>query len=485
MFTYRTVKKVYSYYERYLPGLVILALILGVIIAKYSPVIGSIASSFMNALIDGITLIAPLAIFIVVAPSMAYIIKARKETRFAGFVLGWFSLTRAMAGVWAAIFTVTVLGLPLIAHRSGEGYGAILLHNLVLMGDLLLKSPTLLAIYASIILGVVAYYSRRVYRLMDFLAKGLETGGSYIQAVIPVIMLLLGAYIYSLPTLLRQSLETEGMDRAQVLSSLSNINILGVSINLGGDFGLLYLYAIQVVMLVAGCFIWQMAQLIIVKLRMKEFSIRKFVVKYYIRVYPLAWSTASEAASVALNTAEIKNAYPEVDKNVRRLFCGLGGHLNINGTTMSVFCLTGIVATVCGADISLAHLLLALPVVILIGYGVPGVPGELVFYAVPMMTLLNIPPDTQPVFLALFLALQIGLPDSFRTGANVTDNGIYAVGFNKRYKEKYALAKEPIPTPSDVRAHQDHKTAVFPLRKNVSCSENMVNEESVTLSGKA
>lgn len=440
MYINKTVKKIYSFYERFLPVFVILALMLGVMTAKYSAVIGSIASSLMNALISGITFIAPLAIFIVVAPSIAYIFKVRKESRFAGFVLGWFSLTRAIAGIWAAIFTITILGLPLIAARAG-GYREILLHNLIVALHLLYKSPTLIAIYASIIVGVVAYYNRKVYRVTEFLAKGLETGGNYIEPAIPVIMFLLGAYVYSLPRLLSQSIGSEGVDAAQVLTSLRHINVLGVSINLSGEFGLLYLYAIQVTMLTVGCFIWQIAQLVIVKLRTKGFSIKEFFLKYYIRVYPLAWSTASEAASVALNTAEIKRVYPEVDRNVRRLFCGLGGHLNINGTTMSVFCLTGIVAVVCGVNISLVHLLLALPVVILIGYGVPGVPGELVFYAVPMMTLLQVPSEIKPVFLSLFLALQIGLPDSFRTGANVTDNGIYAVAMNRRYKERYQVKK--------------------------------------------
>ncbi|GAH52817.1 unnamed protein product, partial [marine sediment metagenome] len=38
--------------------------------------------------------------------------------------------------------------------------------------------------------------------------------------------------------------------------------------------------------------------------------------------------------------------------------------------------------------------------------------------------------------------LQVGLPDSFRTGANVTDNGIYALGLNKLYKKKFMKGNE-------------------------------------------
>jgi hypothetical protein len=82
---------------------------------------------------------------------------------------------------------------------------------------------------------------------------------------------------------------------------------------------------------------------------------------------------------------------------------------------------------------------------------------QLVLFAGPMATMLNIPEATLPVFLAVYLGLQLGLPDSFRTGGNSTDvyvgaNVVNAV-YEKRYAEKEDLAlpeggSRPPPRPS-------------------------------------
>ncbi len=82
---------------------------------------------------------------------------------------------------------------------------------------------------------------------------------------------------------------------------------------------------------------------------------------------------------------------------------------------------------------------------------------QLVLFASPMATMLNIPEATLPVFLAVYLGLQLGLPDSFRTGGNSTDvyvgaNVVNAV-YEKRYAEKEDLAlpeggSRPPPRPS-------------------------------------
>lgn len=105
---------------------------------------------------------------------------------------------------------------------------------------------------------------------------------------------------------------------------------------------------------------------------------------------------------------------------------------------MHVILLAGIVSVLVGYHPSLVQLVLAVPLIALIGYGVPGIPGELVLFAVPMLKILSVPEPAIPAFMALYLALQIGLPDSFRTGANVTDNGIYALALNKLHSNRFA-----------------------------------------------
>ena len=129
----------------------------------------------------------------------------------------------------------------------------------------------------------------------------------------------------------------------------------------------------------------------------------------------------------------------------------IGSYMNINGTIINVFILGAIVLLVLGLDISVVELLFIVPVVFLISYGVPGIPGELVLFAGPMATMLNIPEATLPVFLAVYLGIQLGLPDSFRTGNNSTDDFVGAILMNAVYEKRYAAEKRqaglaPAPT---------------------------------------
>ena len=112
--------------------------------------------------------------------------------------------------------------------------------------------------------------------------------------------------------------------------------------------------------------------------------------------------------------------------------------MDINGTIINVFILGAIVLLILGLNVSALELLMIVPVVFLISYGVPGIPGELVLFAGPMATMLNIPEPMVPAFLAVYLGIQLGLPDSFRTGNNSTDNYVQAVLVNAVYEKRYA-----------------------------------------------
>ena len=86
---------------------------------------------------------------------------------------------------------------------------------------------------------------------------------------------------------------------------------------------------------------------------------------------------------------------------------------------------------------------LGIPLVFLVGYGVPGIPGELLLFGGPVVVVLNVAPEVVPVFLALYVGLQIGLPDSFRTGANSTDNCVNGVILQDTYDRHYAHRRQP------------------------------------------
>ncbi len=436
------IKKAFHLYEKYIPAFIVLALFLGILAAKYIPSVMGLADAIMSRVIDGIIYAAPLAIFVILAPSVARMITAGRESRFAGFVIVWFGLTRIAAGVWAGIFTVLILGLPLLPSNGAASVGiwGLVVQNLKLLLDLMTHSVFFMSIWISIIVGIVAYFRPRLHSVLQKAAQSIETAGGYIEPVIPVLMLVLGAYIYALPQTLSGAVSGD-MISSLSQSSQGNISILGLKLNIATEFGLVWVYVIGSVMIGVGCFLWQAMQLAILKQYVAGFSIKKFFKEYWLRVYPLAWATSSEVISMPLNMSLIKRQFQNVDKMVRRLVVGLGAYLNINGTTMHVILLAGIVCVLVGYQPSLFQLVLAVPLIALIGYGVPGIPGELVIFAVPILKILSVPEPVIPGFMALYLTLQVGLPDSFRTGANVTDNGIYAVGLNKLHSTRFAKKK--------------------------------------------
>jgi len=424
--------RVKEWYFHHTSWLVVPSLILGILGAKYSPAIMNITGGIMGKIIDGIILLAPVAIFAVLAPSVAKILKTKEEGGFAGFVLIWFSVSRIIAAIWAAIFVSIVLGLPFAPTGESGGMGVLIMKNVKLLGHMMVTETFFRAMWISAAIGIYAYYNKRLYNFLQKGAQGIESAGEYIEPWIPLFSFLIGGFIYGLPKTLLAEVPPD------VLANLSKgVNLAGIHINLQHEFGLLGVYFVEAMLIGLGCYIWQIAELLIMKRLVKGFSIRDFLKNYWIKVYPLAWATSSEVLSMPLNLALIKKQYKNVHETVRRLVVGLGGYLNINGTSMDVMMLTGVVSVIVGHPASFVSLMVSVPIIALIGYGVPGVAGEEILFVVPMMMIVGIPEPMIGAFVAIFSAIQMGLPDSFRTGANVTDNGIYAIGLNEVYKSRF------------------------------------------------
>ena len=160
----------------------------------------------------------------------------------------------------------------------------------------------------------------------------------------------------------------------------------------------------------------------------------------------------STALATPLNLYLTKRHAPWIPSPIRRFTIGVGSYLDINGTIINVFILGAIVLLILGLNVSVIELLLIIPVVFLISYGVPGIPGELVLFAGPMATMLSIPDASIPVFLAVYIGIQLGLSDSFRTGNNSTDAYVGAITMNAIFERRFA-EKEPLtPVSSPVGA---------------------------------
>ncbi len=223
---------------------------------------------------------------------------------------------------------------------------------------------------------------------------------------------------------------------------LYSIEILAMSLDPKNTSGMVMAYRVGALLTGIACMIWHGALLLVAKQRVENFSIRDYFRKYWIKVYPLLWSTSSEALATPLNLHLVERHYPQISSEIRGFTIGGGSFLGINGTVICVYTLAGLVTSILGIEVSFVQLLLSIPLVFLLGYGVPGIPGELIIFAGPLSIILGLPEEVTGVFLALYIGFQIGLPDSFRTGANSTDNCLNALILQNIYEREY-LAREP------------------------------------------
>ena len=427
----------FSWVEKYLIFLVVGGLIGGVVVASFSRPLVDRIDSTVNLFMDLYGFLAPIAIFLILAPSLARLFSVRSMGRFGLFVIRWYAVRKLLACLWAIVFLVLVFRIPFLPERSvslADG----LAETVRSLGLMAATSPYFWAMYAAV---VVALISMRVQSLGAFLEKilnGFESGGSYLMPLMPIFMFAIGAYLYGLPENVQAQIGLEG-ESGKVLADL---NLWGWSISPTSSAGMITIYVLGAVLTAIACFIWQFGFLLVARRHDPRLSIASYFRDYWSKVYPLLWATSSEALATPLNLYLTKKHAPWIRRDVRRFIIGVGSYVNINGTLINVFILGAIVLSILGLEVSVVELLLIVPVVFLISYGVPGIPGELVLFAGPIATLLNIPPDVLPVFLAIYLGLQIGLPDSFRTGSNSTDDYIGAVMMNAVYEKRYATGSE-------------------------------------------
>jgi Na+/H+-dicarboxylate symporter len=285
------------------------------------------------------------------------------------------------------------------------------------------------AVYAAIVTVIIAL---RYAQLSRFLEQGVDVVEEYLGRIImpfiPLLMMGIGAYVTILPEVIENKV---GSDFKNI--QLDTVNIFGFPIDITSSLGMILLYVLASLLTGLAGGIWHFGLLILAKNQMPEFSIREYFTIYWVKVYPLLWATASEALAMPYNLYMVKKLCPTIPDEVRQFVVGTGSFLSINGTMINVFIMTGLVARMLGIEISVVQLFLSIPVVFLLGYGVPGIPGELLIFGGPMAICMGIAPELTPIFLSLYVGLQIGLPDSFRTASNSTDVCLCAIILNKKY----------------------------------------------------
>lgn len=423
LFLNRLVQKL----ETYLSFLSVLFFLLGIFLANHSTDFAFFISGLMEGFIDGYSYIAPIAIYLILTPTLIKLFSnASQSKNFATYTLIWFAKARLLACLYAVVITALVFNLPL--YLGSDGFLQAMVESLQSLGWMLMNSVYFYAVYASLITVAIVM---RLPRTAQVLAKGVdlvEYLGRAIVPIIPFMMLAVGAYVTILPGILERELVG-----SLVEANASEIYILGFPIDVSTSIGMIAVYVLGAVLTGVVCGFWHIGLMVIARTKMPTFSVRAYFSEYWVKVYPLLWATSSEALATPLNLYMVKKFCHNIKDEVRQFVVGTGSFLNINGTVINVFIMTGLVTAILGIEISTLQLLLSIPIVFLIAYGVPGIPGELVIFASPMAMSMGIAPELMPIFLALYVGLQIGLPDSFRTAANSTDECLCAIILNDRY----------------------------------------------------
>lgn len=429
-------------FYKYLPIWSCVSLLVGILLAWAMPTLGEAVQGAMSRLVDAYGYIAPVAIFLILAPSLAKLLSSPDGNgkRFACHAFLWFAKLRAAACLFAVVFTTLVFGLPLFKNGT-VGLGGACLRTLDILAHAFVYSTYFYAVYASLITVVISLKVPQVARALNTCADGVQRVGGWLVPLVPVFMLAVGAYIYQLPQVLNGHMAAGG---GVEVGPSRLVNICGIGIPTGTAAQMFVVYCIGALLTGVACMIWHLGLLGLARWKLPDFSIRSYFKNYWIKVYPLLWATSSESLAAPLNLHLTQKYYPHVKQEVRRFAIGSGSFLGINGTMICVFVLAGLTAGILGVEISCLQLLLSTIFLFILGYGVPGIPGELVLFAGPLVELLGVPPNVAPTFVLLYVGLQIGLPDSFRTGANSTDDCVSSLLLDRTYKERFIVEQRAI-----------------------------------------
>ena len=382
-----------------LPLISVVALATGILMGSLSGSLSKMVNSSASAFIDGYSHGAPILIFVVLAPVLSRIFSTRRRGKFGMYVIGW------LAMLWVVVFMVVAFGLPIVSENAVSVGGA-LLQTLKQLVNTLTASQFFWAIYAAIAAGLVAVKVQALARILERGVTTIEYAGQYIQPFIPLFMFAVGVYLQGLPEHLG-----EGLGEEAGLATFSTVSIFGMHFDPNTTGGMVLLYVVGALLVALAAMVWHFGILALAMHRESRFSLRDYFGNYWVKAYPLLWSTSSESLATPLNLYILSTRAPWVRPTVRRIVVGAGSVLCTNGTLISAFILLGLVGNMLGLRFSMMELLLAIPVAFLISFGIPGIPGELLLFAGPLALVLAISPAITPLFLALYLGLQLGLPD--------------------------------------------------------------------------
>ena len=280
------------------PVMAVVALAAGILLGTASNQLSNMVTSAASAFIDVYGYGAPVLIFIVLAPALSRIFSTRREGTFGIYVVSWLAVSKVLAMLWAVAFTVVIFGIPLVPDHAVSA-GDALSQTFRSLLSTLIGSQFFWAIYVAIATGIVAIRAKPIATLLEKGVSGVEHAGQYLQPLIPVFMFTVGVYVQALPNQLNDQIGLEST--AISCKRFQTVEIVGLSMDANTTAGMVMIYVVGALLVGVAASVWHVAILALAKLRDPRFSLRNYFTNYWVKAYPLLWSTSSESLATPLN----------------------------------------------------------------------------------------------------------------------------------------------------------------------------------------
>ena len=243
-----------NWLEKYLLVFVIGGLFSGIGVASISQPLVDQVDSVINVFMDLYDFVAPIAIFLILTPSLARLFPSRSMGKFGIFVIKWYAVRKLLAYLWATIFIFVVFRIPILPQGSLSLADGIT-QTTRSLGEMATTSTYFWAMYTAIAISVLSIKVHILTRFLENIMNGVEVAGSYLMPAMPVFMFGIGAYIYGLPENMQEQVGLE----AEARSVLLNLDIWGWSTSPRTPAGMITIYVMGALLTAIACFIWQFA----------------------------------------------------------------------------------------------------------------------------------------------------------------------------------------------------------------------------------
>ena len=193
----KVLTKAANWFEKYLLILVIGGFFAGIGVASVSQGVVDRVDWTINWFMGFYNFVAPVAIFLILTPSLARLFGTSKFGRFGLTVIAGFAVRKLLAGLWAIAFILLVFRIPIVPQGS-VSVGAGIMQTLDTLAEMGTTSPYFWAMYLAIGVSLISTRLVILTVVLEKVMNVVEHIGSWFMPLMPVFMFAIGAYVFAI-----------------------------------------------------------------------------------------------------------------------------------------------------------------------------------------------------------------------------------------------------------------------------------------------